>query len=46
MGRILLTIIIFLLAAFIIFTKDVSKGLKVFLIICLIITEVLIVTMF
>ncbi len=46
MGRILLTIIVFLLAAFIIFTKDVSKGLKVFLIICLIITEVLIVTMF
>ena len=36
MGRILLTIIVFLLAAFIIFTKDVSKGLKVFLIICLI----------
>lgn len=46
MGRILLTVIVFLLAAFIIFTKDVSKGLKIFLILCLIITEVLIITMF
>lgn len=45
MGRILLTIIVFLLVAFIIFTKDVSKGLKVFLIICLIISEGLIITM-
>ncbi len=45
MGKVLLTIIVFLLAAFVIFTKDISKGLKVFLIICLVISEVLIITM-
>lgn len=45
MEKILLTVIVFLLAGFIIATEDVSKGLKIFLIVCLIVTEILIITL-
>lgn len=44
MGKVLLTVIIVLLALFIIYTKDVSNVLKVFLILCLIIAEILVLT--
>lgn len=43
MGKILLTGIVILLALFIIYSKDISIILKFILIICLIITEVLVI---
>ncbi len=45
MGRILLTIVIFCLAAFIVFTKDMSKLQKGLLLICLTVAEVVIIKM-